>query len=344
MDKAIKECVEQILYSHLGEYREFSLREISDHNVWQVQAESFSAYVKQTRQVSIYKFLADGGVVPRILGYNEQHKLILLEDVGLDTVDQLLLGADPEAATAGLVDMAASMAKLHGWSSQHNPPTIRQDFLPTNISLTAILNVTGALEINSAAALVEFQELFVWRESESGFRTIVHGDPCPENFATRKEGGCFIDLDNAFTAPSFIDAVFWRIPFPTGWQVARVPSNTIAQIENAYRVQLCQHIRAAQDDRKYYDGIASGCAWWLGFLVGGKRLIEEPIDHELHPELATVRQRTLLWFDQITNTLEELSRYPAIALLARDMGKALSKRWGGLEKAPLFPAFRGSSK
>ena len=148
MDKAIKECVEQILYSHLGEYREFSLREISGHNVWQVQAESFSAYVKQTRQVSIYKFLADGGVVPRILGYNEQHKLILLEDVGLDTVDQLLLGADPEAATAGLVDMAASMAKLHGWSSQHNPPTIRQNFLPTNISLTAILNVTGALGVS----------------------------------------------------------------------------------------------------------------------------------------------------------------------------------------------------
>ena len=82
----------------------------------------------------------------------------------------------------------------------------------------------------------------------------------------------------------------------------------------------------------------------LSFLMAGKRLIEEPSDHALYPGLATVRQRSLLWFAQIASTLEQLSRYPAIATLARDMEEALSKRWDDLEDAPLFPAFREASE
>ena len=341
MDKVVRECAEKILYSQFGDDKHFSWSQIPDHDVWKVQEGTHSVFVKQTRQINVYTGLANSGVVPKILGYNEQHRLLVMEDVGSNTVDKLLLGDDAESATAGLIDMAITMGRLHAWSAQHRPPTItHRDLQLTSINFSAVINISGALQIDSADALVEFRNLSEWRESDSEFLTIVHGDPCPENFVRRREGGCFIDLENAFTAPSFIDAVFWRIPFPTSWQVAGIPPEVVTQIENAYRVQLSRAIPAAQDDRIFYDGIAAGCAWWLGFLLDYKRLIEEPSDHKLHPELATVRQRTLLWLAQVANTLEELSRYPAIAGLARDMEEVLRNRWKDLELAPLFPAFR----
>ncbi|MFF0265724.1 phosphotransferase family protein [Kribbella sp. NPDC004536] len=256
--------------------------------------------------------LRDTGLAPRLLA-GVPGGLTVMTDVGAPTVQELLFGDDPDAATRGLVAMAELAGTLHRTASANFTAAQEVSFLDRPLDLwpevaQAVdeLGFPAPREVELDALAVALQET-----------TFTHGDFTPNNVVLTDRAR-MIDLEGAGRRHPGLDAACLRLPFPQYGHWAVLPADVSAEMERAYRAELD------------VDGdvlMATGCATWAIIRLARLRMIASA-------QQGLVRRRT-----QIVQTLESAAEaagvvYPVFGAWFAELADAMRLRW---EEAQLPP-------
>ncbi len=253
-----------------------------------------------------------------------------MTDVGATTVEQLLFGADPEAARQGLLAMASTTAALHRCEP---PPRGRRTWTVGTHGLdwSAVSLGVTALNLPSPAA-AEQDVTEVLRELAVGSR-FVHGDLRPNNAVIGTDGRCrLVDLEGASAQHLGVDACMLRFPFAWYGRWAQLPTSVLMEIQAMYQqeVQLPPHVVT--------DAIAVGCVAMTILRLERLPVIADP---EQSPEQ---RRRRLIQIvstlDAAVHALNEADRLTGLSSWMENLNRALRDRWDEARlEPPLFPAF-----
>ena len=294
------------------------------------------------------EFLSRRGLelAPRMLAGDLDAHLLLLEDPGRGrTLETLLRGEDPRAATAGVLDTVRLVGQLHtrtlGAQSEYD--LVRQALPPRH----------ARVRIEQARALLEHEaRLGRWLEAVGGalapgvhgeletvaraladpgpFLAFTHGDLAPHRVLFTPAGPRLEDLGSAGMRHALWDALPWLVAVP-------LPDELVARADITYRILLSAACPAAQVDAEWVRARALvALARTVGLLQGlHPRLLEE--EPEAEPGLCP---RALL-LHHLARCRVLLAPARGLAALTRtleDLETRLRERWS--VPSFLWPALR----
>ena len=301
----------------------------------------------------------DAAVAPRFYGGDRNAGLIAIEDLGSgERPDQLLLGDDPVAAEAVLVELAAALGKMHARTAgrQAEFDRIRNELSrrwpperdPAASLARAVHATIDILGLTPPAGLDADLGIVTHAIREPGpFLAYTHGDPCPDNWL-RVDGRLkLFDFERGQFRHALLDGVYGRIHFPTCWCVNRSPEHVFLRMESAYRAELVQGCPEAADDTLFYHAVVEACAFWAidmcQWIIQREAWYDppKPMQHDQHWGIATLRQRALVRSDILARTTQEFGHLEAIGATFAKMAAKLRTIWPPEADAmPLYPAFR----
>ena len=111
------------------------------------------------------------------------------------------------------------------------------------------------------------------------------------------DGVHLIDYEFARPSHALLDAIYWRIGFPTCWCAGRVPPEVARRIETVYREEIGKTIPLALDDKAYRTEMAFAAVIWLFKRLDG--LLEDAFEEDWEWGIASIRSRLLgIWRSQ----------------------------------------------
>jgi hypothetical protein len=291
-----------------------------------------------------------GNPAPGLLGVDDTADLLVMEDLPPGpSVADMLLGDDRTAADEGVVELARTLARVHGWSIGREPEyqAIRARVgLPegapqhwTNSAaggIDALHAAARAVGVNVPAAFEdECLELVGELAAGGPWRGYVHGDPCPDN--TLVAGGRLrlIDYEHGNYASVLLDASYVVAPFPTCWCFGRLPEGLAVRALATYRTELAAFVPTAGDDGAWTEALVVALAAWI--LVRG-RVITKVVESDDEWGTTTMRPRLLQWMDSFLTLAAPGSILPATRSVITDLRQVLGDAWPDAS-AIGFPAF-----
>jgi hypothetical protein len=278
------------------------------------------------REVAALRLLAELGsdAGPRLLAADDSAGVLVLEDLGSGpALEDLLVGADPEAATRGFQALAAAVGRMHAVTSGHATGPWRFDVREHWAEIAAFTEVGDA-------GVDEVMEII-----EAGPRVLTNGDLAPQN--CRLAGGRMrlLDFEDAAGVHASLDFAHFRLPFYGGPCWGRIPDEAGARVEAAYR-----EAAGWPDDRAYAEGMAAGtAAWAVVRLVRLPKLLAADAPHPM----GFSRRGQLL--DTLQVAVDAAEQAGAVLGLAAWFGgaiRALRESWPDLPAAQaVYPAYRG---
>jgi hypothetical protein len=291
-----------------------------------------------------------GNPAPTLLGVDDAADLLVMEDLppGPSLAD-LLLGDDREAADDGVVELARTLARVHGWSVDREPEYqgIRARVgLPVGAPQRWTTIAAGGLDALQAAARAvgvqvpaafegECLDLVGTLTATGWWRGYVHGDPCPDN--TLVAGGRLrlLDYEHANYSSVLLDASYVVAPFPTCWCFGRLPAELSARASAIYRTELAASVPQAGDDDAWTEALLAALAAWI--LARG-RVITTAVEGDRQWGTTTMRPRLLQWMDAFLALSAPGSGLPATRSVITDLRRALGDAWPD-EPVVGYPAF-----
>jgi hypothetical protein len=212
------------------------------------------------RELSALLLLAELGcdAGPRLLATDDSAGLLVLEDLGDGpALEDLLVGADAEAATDGFVALAEAVGRMHtatlGQADTIGPPWFDE--------LLAAQPGTG-----------EIREIL-----RSGPMVLSNGDLAPQNCRITGGRARLLDFEDAAGQHPMLDVAHFRLPFYGGPCWARVPAEVTGTVEAAYR-----RTTGRTTDRAWTEGLAAAVAAWTVIrLVRLPGLLAEDAPHPM---------------------------------------------------------------
>ncbi|HEX5727631.1 MAG TPA: phosphotransferase, partial [Longimicrobiaceae bacterium] len=299
--------------------------------------------------------LGRSAVAPALLAAAPRSGLLVLEDVaGAAGLHSLLLAPDPVPAEAALLDLAATLGRLHAAGRALVPEhrRARDRLAPLRIpyskafrgmvepdGFAAVLaRACAAVDVRpSAAAVAELEALRRFWDEPGPFLTLLHGDVCPDNFLWTEDGGGRL-VDFEFSAPghALADAAFARLGFPACWCAGRLPEPLVERMEQAYRREL-----PAMDDAVFTAGMAEAYAFWaLGALSWA---LPRALDADEGWGETPLRQRIVSQLETAAGLAVHHGRLEALGAAYAALAARLRERWGPALEVSLFPAFRSGA-
>jgi thiamine kinase-like enzyme len=298
--------------------------------------------------------LPEAPVAPRLLAGDLDAALIVMEDLGQgESLVEALLGSDRSKAERQLIEAAQVLARMHGTTFGHHDAyrEMRLRFGPEEPSLalmpadwTSRLD-QGVRQIGiepDAETLIAVESILEQVRRPKGFFTLVHGDPCPDNWVVSGDGLRLIDFEfSGFGYDGFalatIDAVYPRMCFPSCWCAGSVPSSTVEAFEQSYREELARYCPDARDDRAFNDAMSLACsAWTVSTLVWH---FSKAVSADEDWGIATVRSRILSRLEALLTAFEAYGPVPELARLAEKMLPVIEEAWPASSRLAPFPAF-----
>ncbi len=288
-------------------------------------------------------------VVPTLIAARQQAGILVMAEVaGSATLDQLLLGADPDAAKQGLLDMCVTLAVLHAGTSnlKQQYESVIAEAGPAVVSpspaqqcrytLESVRGLAVALGVNAARGVDdEIEGLKSFFHGDGAFIGLLHNDACPDNFVTTDSGMKVWDFGFSSFGQFLVDGVYARMLFPSCWCVNRIPASVLNEMESAYRQRLATVIPEAMDDKLYGRSMVEACAYLVTDM-----LLQGLPDATRKWGTATMGQRYVARFEAFADTAAQINHMTASGELFRDMAEALRTRWPDTDlELPLFPAF-----
>ncbi|WP_157683632.1 phosphotransferase [Microlunatus soli] len=295
---------------------------------------------------------ADSGVTPRLLHFDDRAGLAIQTDVGTwPTLQELLLGSDPDAAAAGMIATGEALGRLHATTIDREDEHRRtlQGFAADTDSDAGYVH-TGEhwqqleaacrdLDLPAAEpARAEALALFA-RAADPQPGTLIHVDPNPTNVLITADGARLVDFEGCRFGHPGIDAAFLIYPFPHHshpWGL--LPGPLVDEVEDSYRRTLA----AAGTDRMLADDtgmLTDGAAITLIGRVRRLRLIaasgQQPLESWRRRGQVVQQVATFARLAERSRTLPELTEW-----LTR-LAAAMVRRWPDATDppAPLYPAF-----
>ncbi|MFJ3405540.1 phosphotransferase family protein [Promicromonospora sp. NPDC090134] len=307
------------------------------------------------REAAGLRTAARSGVAPRLLHADDGAGFLLQEDLGTwPTLQDQLLGDDPRAATAALVDTATAVGRLHatttGSDAAHREAL---DGFSSDVTSGALYDF-GAdhwerverqcadLRLPAGRPARTAVLRLLGRVAARGPGTaLVHLDLNPTNVLVTGDGARLIDFEGSRIGHTGIDACFLHYPFPhhsSPWGV--LPPETVEAADAAYRAALIANgadLLAADHDQVLADGAVVA-------LLG--RLVRLPLIARPDQARADARRRRGQIVHQVETCARLTERAGGLTALTgwlRSLGEALTLRWpaAAASRAPVFPAFSG---
>jgi hypothetical protein len=291
----------------------------------------------------------DAPVAPRLVGADRDAGVLVMEDLGpVKTLAAVLNDDDPHAARDALIAYASMAGRMQACSTPQLQAyrQLRSALGPTDPGfgtgwIMPTVHVTlESLGIAPPAGIdAELAHLEGCLADPGAFSVLIHSDPCPGNWAITRDGGRLLDFEYSRVGHALLDGVYARMPFPTCWNAGRLPDDTIAAMEAAYRSELMVGCEAAADDRQYANATAEACAVWLVLLLHWHPL-SALLEDDREWGTVTGRQRLLARCDVVDQATSSAHHLEELGRVASEMAHILRNRWSGtLEAIPLYPAF-----
>jgi hypothetical protein len=278
--------------------------------------------------------------------------VVVCEDLGAHVrslVEPLLRGS-AEAAERALLGYAQALGRLHGdtvgCASAH-AQTLKSVFgargsvAPPGRNF-ARLAARVEKQLGGSLPDEELAQIADRLGSPGAWECLVHGDPCPDN-ALLVDGQVRL-IDFEFTRPghALLDALYWRIGFPTCWCAGRIPTGVASRIEAAYRAEVGRVMRFALDDRVFEIECAYMAAAWL-FLALDWRF-EEAVRDDAQWGVASLRSRLLWYLEACTDATGKARILPGIRAAAAAWLAELQRRWPTSTPLAVYPAFADTAR
>ena len=286
---------------------------------------------------------------PRLLGSDGE--LLVMEDLPPGrSLAELLLGADVEEARKGIVAYADALARFHVATAGLEDRFEAGDTQPWWADVTdlgvdgfAALAARFGVPIDSAEIVAEGHAVADDLRADGWWRTLVHGDACPDN--TRIEdgpGGRFriFDFERSSFGSCLLDASYLVAPFPTCWCFGRVPDDLSAEAVRTYRRVLGAVRPEALDDEAWGAALASALASWV---VARGDVITRLLDEDGTWGTTTVRVRVRQWLRAYLSVEGAAARHPAVHRVATVLADRLAEAWPDAELADYPSLATGSS-
>lgn len=305
------------------------------------------------REVAALSTAAASGVTARLIHVDDDAGLMLQSDLGdWPTLQDHLLGDDPEAAIAGMVEMATAVGRLHASTvDRHADHQRALDAFAADVE-TGLNYVYGAerwdeieqvcteLGLPSARqARKEVARLFRRAVGPGPCAALTHLDLNPTNVLLTDAGARLVDFEGSRFGHLGIDACFLHYPFPhhsSPWGL--LPDEVVASADAAYRTALADG-GAHQVLTGYDQALADGAAIVLIGRLGRLPLISRP-DQSRHDSWRRRGQivQQIRIFTRLAGRAEGLS---AFSDWLHATAEAMINRWpdAAHPPAPLFPAF-----
>jgi hypothetical protein len=284
------------------------------------------------------EFLNDfnNSAYPRYLGSDDGASVLVMSDLGKgSTLETLLSAADSTAATDALLKQAQLVARLHieslGQKERYQaffaglnktapdlPFAQSQEFRGW---LSGIEKTLAALNLplpeNVRSELDDITNIIA---RPGDFETFTHGDIAPSQTLYTLHGAHLLDFEYSGYRHALYDVLGWQIVCP-------YPPDVIKGLNETYRRELAQAVKAAADDNRFYRDLAALClfdlARYLHFLLPA-------ILTEDKPWAAGVSARRGITYKLVTfaDCTQDWQVFPALQQFAADLRQTLLEDWG----------------
>jgi hypothetical protein len=271
---------------------------------------------------------------------------LVLEDLGTGpALEDLLVGADPSAATAAFTAVAECLGRMHAATHGHEhrfaapPGTIAsRDRVslagrPLGEHWAALRDLPG-LPGSSPAAERDLRGIVAWMSAPP--LALTNGDPAPQNNRVGGDRARLLDFEDATFRHPLLDAAHLRLPFYGGPCWSRIPRAVGARVEAAYRSAA-----GLPDDGAYADGMAAATAAWAVLrLVRLPKLLARD---DPHPLGYSRRGQLVDTLEVAVGAARAAGALPGLAGWFTAAIGGLRRRWPHLPPAQaVYPAYRGA--
>lgn len=286
------------------------------------------------RERAVLELLADvpDSPAPHLYGALDG-RLLVMEDLPPGrSLAELLLATDEHEAHAGLVAFGAALGRLHASTAEAeerfgvgSQPVWAETTDQGVAGFAAIAERFGSTAATDAV-VAEGHELADGLRAPGWWRTLVHGDPCPDN--TRVEAGTgrfrIFDFEVSSFGSCVQDASYLVAPFPTCWCFGTVPDGVASGAVAAYRSALGAVRPQVLDDAEWDGALAIALGSWI---VGRGDVIVRLLERDREWGTTTVRVRVRRWLDAFLDAAERADRFPALRVAGRPLAAGLAEAW-----------------
>jgi len=167
--------------------------------------------------------------------------------------------------------------------------------------------------------------------------TLIHGDPCPDNSLLVDGRIRLIDYESSRPSHALLDAVYWRMGFPTCWCAGRTPRDVAARLDTAYRDEIGAAIPLALDDTAYRIELAYLAAVWLFTSLSSD--LGEALERDEKWGIWSIRGRLLWHLEAVIEMTDAANVLPGISSAAGGWLLELRRRWPDAIALGLYPCF-----
>jgi hypothetical protein len=298
--------------------------------------------------------MGDSSPAPRYVTGDRAIGFFVMEDIGsgIDPA-QALLGNDPRQAEALILELAASLGRMHAATAGQKATyeKLRTELGPVSPWIAdrnraLISDWLASLEklgIKPRPGIQQDLDRVLQALIDPGpFLAFNHGDPCPDNWRNINGRLRLFDFETSGFRHALQDGVYGRMHFPSCWCVNRFPPEIPLAMERAYRSDLVKGVPEAADDRLFNRAVAEICAFWvLAACVWYK--LPELMEKDGEWGISTLRQRIIVRSGIFAELTASTGHLQALGETVAELREFLRSRWPPeAEAMPLYPAFQGN--
>jgi hypothetical protein len=284
----------------------------------------------------------DPPIAPKFLAGSFASGMVVMEDLGTESTSlaDKLLGSDPTAARAALLNYARGLAHMHAATHGHEAEyrAERARWGGQGVSQDSgegVAEKFNALlekrEVPVSESLIAEQTAIMTLLTTPAWRAFTPRDCCPDNNLIRPDGTfAFFDLEFAIFRHALLDVAYLTAPFPTCWCVGRLEKELVDEAVATYRGLF------DPDPAGFDKALAAATGFWMMGTLVWTWFDWEKEDHTWGE--ATVRQRHLLRLENGAAALAP--HFPTLAEAALRLREILASLWLDLEPLPLYRVWR----
>jgi Phosphotransferase enzyme family len=293
------------------------------------------------------------GVAARVVNVDDAVGTVIQTDLGdWPSLQDQLLANDPEAAAAGMVDLATAVGRLHASTlGRRHDHQVVLDACAADVDTgesynldtgrwDAIERACAELDLPPARSARDDVLQLLTRAGDPGeLAALAHMDLNPTNVLITKSGARLVDFEGCRFAHPGIDAAFLHYPFPhhsKPWGL--LPEAVIESADTAYRTALA-HGGATAVLHDYDQMLAYGAA--IPLIARISRLPMVASSGQSPHDSWRRRGQIVQQIHTFTRLAERAGTHPSFTAWLRKLGAAMIDRWPDAAEPPppLFPAF-----
>ncbi len=283
------------------------------------------------------------GVAPRLLGGDGEHGLVVMEALpDVRSLDESLLGSDPEQAREDVLAWSRALARLHagtrGTATGFAAAGVRRGVAASRESWW-LERLTGAAPgftteagdhgVDPAAVAADLDRIRTVLSTHHV--ALVHGDPCPDNVLFSAAGCRLIDYERTSMASAALDFAYLLSPFPSCWCFGLLPADLVAAATAAYEDAVTA--AGVVLDDAWGEAVVAALALFTAVRVGDRR--GGALDDGTVWGTTTARPRLAAWTASLL-TIPGAEAFPHVAAAVAAWRDALGL--DGSVEVPGYPA------